>query len=60
LGFQIIESERKIEELIAAIEKFNSDANTLGAEIAELDGDIDRLEAEKKDATEVRDTENAQ
>jgi len=60
LGFQIIESERTIEEDTAAIEKFNSDAEQLSAGIAELDGDIARMTGEKNDATEVRDTEHAE
>jgi len=60
LGFEIIDSEREIEELIAAIEKFNSDSVQFQAKVDELDGDIARMTAEKKDATAVRDEGHAE
>jgi len=60
LGFEIQTAESTIEELIAFIDKADSDVAKLGDEIATLDGDIARLEGEKADATAVRTSEKAE
>merc|ERR1719162_1110837 len=60
LGFQIKSAGTKIEELIAFAEKADSDVKTFGDEVAQLDSDIDRMEGEKKDATAIRDEQNAE
>lgn len=60
LGFSIVEGERKIEELIAYIEKAESDVSELGDEIAALESEINEHQGEKEDATKVRKTQHAE
>jgi len=60
LGFEIKTGESTITELIAFIDKSDADVAKLTDEIAALDADISRMEAEKKDATAVREEENAE
>merc|ERR1719301_398612 len=55
----IAEAEAKIEQLTADIAKAESDAEVLGGEIDELEADVVRIQAEIKNATEVRDKEKA-
>mmetsp|Transcript_8382 Transcript_8382/g.24077 ORF Transcript_8382/g.24077 Transcript_8382/m.24077 type:complete len:681 (-) Transcript_8382:90-2132(-) len=58
LGFEIQDGEKKIEELLAFIEKADSDVDRLGREIQELNAEIDTLEGEKAKATETRKSEH--
>jgi len=60
VGFEIQTGESTIEKLIAFIDKANNKVAILGNEIDDLDADISRMEGEKKDATAIRDTENAE
>jgi C4-type Zn-finger protein len=60
MGFEIKTAESTIEELIAFIDKADSDVAKLGDEIASLDGDIARLEGESADATKIRNSEKAE
>jgi len=60
LAFEIKTEKADIEELTAFIEKANNDVKELGAAIAQLESDIAGLEADKADATTVRNTENAE
>jgi len=60
LGFEIKTGESTIEELLAFIEKSDAKVGQLGTAIAELESDIDRLTAEKNDATAVREKEHAE
>jgi len=60
LGFAIQDGEKKIEELLAFIEKANSDAAALGEEIAALEAEIEKHEGEKADATSTRETQHAE
>jgi hypothetical protein len=57
LGFEIQTANTKIEELIAYIDKADSNVAKLADEIAALDADITRLEGEKADATSIRTSE---
>merc|ERR1719468_1454857 len=60
LGFEIKTGESTIEELIAFIEKSDNKVAELATAIGKLEDDIARLDAEKKDATAVRDKEHAE
>eukprot|EP00928_Gymnodinium_smaydae_P059728 TRINITY_DN4314_c0_g1_i1.p1 TRINITY_DN4314_c0_g1~~TRINITY_DN4314_c0_g1_i1.p1 ORF type:complete len:675 (+),score=171.35 TRINITY_DN4314_c0_g1_i1:54-2027(+) len=60
LGFEIKTADRSIEEHLAFIQKADTDVARLADEIGTLDGDISRLEGEKKDATEVREKERSE
>jgi len=60
LGFEIKTGESNIEKLTAFIEKSDNKVAELATAIGKLEDDIARLEAEKKDATVVRDTEHAE
>merc|ERR1719264_1213220 len=60
LGFEIKTGESTIEELIAFIEKSDNKVAELATAIGKLEDDIARLEAAKKDATAVREEENAE
>lgn len=60
LGFEIKEGASKIEELTAFITKADSDVSTLGDEIADLEAEIRKHEAEKKAAIANRAEENAE
>merc|ERR1719277_280313 len=60
LGFEIIDGNRQIEELIAYISKAESDVKTLSGEIAELNSEITRLSADKAEATEIREKQHAE
>jgi len=55
----IAEATAQIEELAAAIDKAESDAEVLTEEVAELQAETAKLEADLKSATAVRNTENA-
>merc|ERR1719482_2442618 len=54
----IAEATAQIEELAAAIDKAESDAEVLAQEIAELQAEIAKLTDEKDSATAVRKKEN--
>lgn len=58
LGFEIETGEKDIEELDAFIAKADNGVAKLGRELDELNGDIDRYESERKEATTIRDAEN--
>merc|ERR1719277_1056175 len=60
LGFDIIDGNRQIEELIAYISKAESDVKTLSGEIGELNSEITRLSADKAEATEIREKQHAE
>merc|ERR1719433_1583477 len=60
LGFEIKTGESNIEKLTAFIEKSDNKVAELATAIGKLEDDIARLEAEKKDATVVRDKEHAE
>merc|ERR1719311_955560 len=60
LGFNIKTLNSDIEELIAFIEKADNDISVLADAIAELEAEIASLEADQKEATEVRDKEHAE
>lgn len=60
IGFEIKTGESTMEELLAFIEKSDAKVAELGTAIAELEADIDRLGAEKKDAMAVRAKEHAE
>jgi hypothetical protein len=55
----IAEATAQIEELAAAIDKAESDAEVLSEEISELEASIAKNEADAKAATELRDKEHA-
>jgi len=54
----IADSDQRIEQLNANIQKAEADANSLGREIADLQANIGTWEADQKAATEVREKEN--
>merc|ERR1719301_52640 len=56
---QIAEAKAKIEQLTADIAKAESDAEVLAGEIEDLEADVVRIQGEVKNATEVREKENA-
>merc|ERR1719502_436605 len=55
----IAEATAQIEELAAAIDKAEADAEVLGEEIKELNGETAKLEADAESATNQRNTEHA-
>merc|ERR1719421_930051 len=55
----ISDATEAIEQLNADIDKALSDAETLGAEIKELDGKLDGMAADMAGATSVRNEEKA-
>merc|ERR1719221_1101927 len=60
LGFDIKTGESDIEKYLAFIEKAENKIARLTKEIAGLDADMQRLQGELKDATDVRTSENAE
>merc|ERR1719456_412989 len=60
LAFEIKTEKNEIEELLAFIEKADNDVKVLGDEVKQLESDIAGLEADKADATAVRDKEHAE
>merc|ERR1719356_439276 len=60
LGFEITTTKSTIEQLIAYIDKADSDAANLGLAVSELDKEIGTTESEQKSATEQREKENAE
>merc|ERR1719330_1638556 len=60
LGFEIIDGKRSIEQLVAYIDKAESDVKELSGEIAALNGEITTHSAEKADATSIRQKQHAQ
>eukprot|EP00928_Gymnodinium_smaydae_P084585 TRINITY_DN6784_c0_g2_i1.p1 TRINITY_DN6784_c0_g2~~TRINITY_DN6784_c0_g2_i1.p1 ORF type:complete len:680 (+),score=192.30 TRINITY_DN6784_c0_g2_i1:151-2040(+) len=58
LGFEIKTAERTIDEHLAFIQKADNDVAQLSSSIQALENDIDRLEGEKQDATDVRKKES--
>merc|ERR1719281_662887 len=60
LGFEIKTGKSEIEELIAFIDKADNDVAQLAAAIAELEGQIAQLEADQKEATEIRNADHAE
>jgi len=60
LGFDITTANKDIEKGLAFIAKADSDVDTLGAAISELDSEINQLQTEKKDATTLRNSNHAE
>jgi hypothetical protein len=60
LGFDIQDGARKIDELIAYIDKAESDVKDLGEHVAQLEAEIQKLEGEKAEATHVRKKQHAE
>jgi septal ring factor EnvC (AmiA/AmiB activator) len=54
LGFEIKTGKSDIEKLTAEAVKADSDVAELGSAIGKLEGDLSQLEAEKKEATDLR------
>jgi len=60
LGFDIKTANSNIEELLAFIAKADSDVNTLSAAVDGLGSEINNLQNEKREATELRSSEHAE
>jgi len=60
LGFEIKTGKSDIEKFNAAAAKADSDVSKLGASIAKLNGELATTEGEKKDATDIRNTQHAE
>merc|ERR1719356_1793042 len=60
LGFEITTTKSTIEQLIAFIDKADSDAASLGLAVSSLDQEIGTTESEQKAETEQREKENAE
>jgi len=60
LGFDMTTANKDIEEGLAFIAKADSDVDTLGAAISQLESEINQLETEKKDATTLRNANHAE
>merc|ERR1719238_1904472 len=57
LGFEIKTAKSDIEKYLAAAAKADSDVAQLGAEITKLEGELSATQGEKKEATDVRNSE---
>lgn len=60
LGFEIKDGAARIEELVAYIDKAESDVAKASSQIEALDAEIDKLSAERAEATKIRKAENAE
>jgi len=60
LGFNVKSAASKIEELVAFIDKAESDSAKAGRRVAALKAEVERLSAERQSATRVRETEKAE
>merc|ERR1719324_1062410 len=60
LGFEIKTGKSDIEKLTAEAVKADSDVAELGSAIGKLEGDLSQLEAEKKEATDLRNEQHAE
>jgi len=58
LGFEIKTGNSQIEKLTAFIEEANLDVEKLGKQITGINSETDRMQAEMKDSTDLRKTEN--
>lgn len=60
LGFEIQDATAKINELVAFIEKADSDVAVLGREVTALDAEIANLDGQRKSAEKTRENEHSE
>jgi len=60
LGFEIKTANSDIEKLTTSAAKNDNDVSKLGAAISKLEGELDSTEAEKQEATELRNSQHAE
>jgi chromosome segregation ATPase len=60
LGFEIKTAKSDIEKYLAAAAKADSDVSKLRAEIKKLEGELAATEGEKKEATDIRNSQHAE
>merc|ERR1719262_2206605 len=60
LGFEIKTAKSDIEKYLAAANKADSDVSKLRSAITKLEGELAETEGEKKDATDIRNSQHAE
>lgn len=60
LGFEIKTAKSDIEKYLAAAAKADSDVATLSGEISKLEGELASTQGEKKEATDIRNSQHAE